>query len=253
MNLPGDGGPQPKKDPASSPKKGFVGLFAGLELPNLIQMMAMNGFTGRVELRRAGASGEIYMAGGEIVHAALGEVWGTDAFERLLAWSDGEVLLESDLQAPRQTIQVPWHALLIQTMARIEDRQAGMVQVQGFGQEKVSQASELLRIRNTYKSLLGCRGIQNCVIGRHGEVVCPTQPVTKLRDLFKILHEIYTRWGGFPGGAFRGDLSMVSVLLEGRCWLVMPLGEFLTAMEVEKGTDPGEIQRLAHRVWEEGS
>lgn len=254
MKSPKDQGPasvQPKAP--GSPKKGFIGLFAGLELPNLIQMMAMNGFTGKVELRCGSRAGEIYLKHGEIVHAHLEDTAGVKAFEELLRWVEGEVLLEAERQPPVETIDVPWHALLIQAMARIEDREAASEKSQEQSPGKSPpQASELLRLRSFHRVLLDRPGVSNCLIGKAAQVLCPAQPVPKLLHWFRIMWEVMDTACRMTPPDAGGEPLMLCMVLEGRNWLLVRLEDFVVAVELEKGSDLAGIHREIVRLWEKG-
>lgn len=253
MKRPTDQGPvSTQPETSGSPKKGFIGLFAGLELPNLIQMMAMNGFTGKVELRCGSRAGEIYLRRGDIVHAQLEDTFGMEAFEELLGWVEGEVLLEADRQPAAQTIDVPWHALLIQAMARIEDREASPDKTPEPSHGKSpTQASELLRLRSFHRMLLDRPGVINCLVGKAGEVICPAQPVPKLLDWFRIMWEVLETSSRMAPPEAGGGPLMLSMLMEGRNWLVVPLGDCVTAVELEKASDLSGIHREIVRLWEQ--
>ncbi|MEJ5376074.1 MAG: DUF4388 domain-containing protein [bacterium] len=239
---------------SGSPKKGFIGLFAGLELPNLIQMLAMNGFTGKVELRCSGKAGEIFLRGGNIVHAQVGNVAGAKAFEELLGWVEGEVLLDAERRPAMETIDVPWHALLIQAMARIEDRKAAPPQSQEPASPKgQAQASELLRLRGFHRVMLDRPGVGNCLVGKAGEVLCPAQPVPKLLSWFRIMWEVLGAARQMAPPDSGGQPLMLSLVLEGRNWLLASLGgDLVAAVEVEKGIDIVGLRREMILHWEQG-
>lgn len=254
MNSPTDQGPVSSRPEASKPpKKGFIGLFAGLELPNLIQMMAMNGFTGKVELRCGSRSGEIYLKRGDIVHAQLEETTGATAFEELLGWVEGEVLLEAERRPEVETIDVPWHALLIQAMARIEDREAKAGDAQEPTPVKSQpQASEILRLRGFHRMLLDRPGVTNCLVGKAAELLCPAQPVAKLLQWYRIMWEVLETSCRMTPPDAGGQPVMISLVLENRNWLLLRLGDFTVGVELARGSDLAEIHRDMVRLWEQG-
>lgn len=219
----------------------------------MIQMMAINGFTGKVELRCGASSGEIYLRRGDIVHAQLGDITGVGAFEELLGWMEGEVLLEAECRPSTETIDVPWHALLIQAMARIEDRGAANNETPKPEPIKTQpQASELLRLRSFHRMLLERPGVSNCLVGKAAQVLCPSQPVPKLLHWYKIMWEVLETSCRVAPPDIGGEPLMLSMLLEGRMWLLVRAGDYLVAVELEKGSDLPGIHRDIVRLWEQG-
>jgi CheY-like chemotaxis protein len=73
-----------------------------LAMPDLLQILAMNGKTGIMKLRRGERTGAIRFVDGEIYHAAAGRVRGVKALYRMLAWDDAEFRFEG---AARDTVE----------------------------------------------------------------------------------------------------------------------------------------------------
>lgn len=234
-------------------RKGFAGLFSGLDLPNLIQLLAMNAFTGRAELRRGSNSGELFFKKGDVVHARFGEKQGTEAFEDIFTWPEGEIVLEPGLPPPKATIETPWHALLIHTMARLEDRKAG---IEHPGQKMPSttqQASGLLKMRAVHKSILDLAGVTSCIIGSRVPPVplCPAQEVARIKEWFEILANIYSTFDSFRPPDSKGAPTSVWALVEGKGWLLVELEGSLVAVELERVSDIQDIEKHIRRLWQE--
>ena len=65
---------------------GFEGAVAGLTLPDVIQMNALNRFSGCISVHFGQHAGLIFFRDGEIIHAEQGEKTGEDAFYEILQW-----------------------------------------------------------------------------------------------------------------------------------------------------------------------
>lgn len=103
--------------------RGFEGIILGAALPDLIQMecLAMN--TRAVRVERAGKMGRIFFAGGQIVHAELGDRTGEPALFEMLGWVGGSFEMEDGLRPMDETITRDWHGLLIEA-AHLADEHA---------------------------------------------------------------------------------------------------------------------------------
>jgi CheY-like chemotaxis protein len=66
--------------------------------------------------------GVIFFENGQIVHAAVGSLQGTEAIYELLGWDEGFFQMESNVVAPRQTITIPWTHLLLESTSRLDEQ-----------------------------------------------------------------------------------------------------------------------------------
>lgn len=84
-------------------------------LLNLLQYLNLNTATGllRVQSPR-GVSGAIFTRSGQVVHAETQGHEGVPALVALLAWKAGRFAFQSDAKAPRQTVDKPLDALLLE-------------------------------------------------------------------------------------------------------------------------------------------
>ncbi len=113
-----------EKKPASLKLSGRLDEIA---LPNLIQMMNLLNKNGVLALKGdAGASGEMHVKDGELVHARLGAVEGKKAVQRMLTWATGEFSFEQRSVDSRRTIEERTDSLLLDAMRQIDElRQLG--------------------------------------------------------------------------------------------------------------------------------
>ena len=68
----------------------FQGSLKELPLPDIIQLVSVSGKTGRFTLTREGDRGLIYLKGGQMVHASVGDLVGEEAIYALAIWSSGD-------------------------------------------------------------------------------------------------------------------------------------------------------------------
>jgi predicted regulator of Ras-like GTPase activity (Roadblock/LC7/MglB family) len=130
-----------------------------MSLANLIQVNCQEMRAARLTLNAHGQKGEVYLSDGQVVHAALGDHSGAEAVWEMLAWDDGNFLLDLDQRAPEKTIASTWQELLLQGMMRLPERQTT--------EEKVgrSMSNELLA------QLRAIEGVNGAVIASCDGVV----------------------------------------------------------------------------------
>jgi len=102
----------------------FQGSLKELPLPDIIQLVSVSGKTGVFSLRRNGDStGEIYLRGGQIVHAHVGDLQGEEAMYELAIWPEGEFVFTPGTETEVTTIQKSNTNLLMEAARRIDEWQ----------------------------------------------------------------------------------------------------------------------------------
>ena len=103
----------------------FQGSLKELPLPDIIQLVSVSGKTGVFSLRRNGDhdSGEIYLRGGQIVHARVGDLQGEEAMYELAIWPEGEFVFTPGKETDLTTIQKSNTNLLMEAARRIDEWQ----------------------------------------------------------------------------------------------------------------------------------
>ncbi len=77
-----------------------------LTLAELAQIISLGGKTARVTLRAQGESGAIWFESGVAIHAECGRgLSGTPAFYRMLAWKEGEFVIEYDVTTEKRSLE----------------------------------------------------------------------------------------------------------------------------------------------------
>lgn len=93
---------------------GFEGAVAGLTLPDVIQMNALNRFSGGISVHFGQKTGIIFFRDGEIIHAEQGEKTGETAFYEILQWPGGKFNLQPKITTTSFTIRESWKFLLME-------------------------------------------------------------------------------------------------------------------------------------------
>ncbi|HKV10820.1 MAG TPA: DUF4388 domain-containing protein [Thermoanaerobaculia bacterium] len=102
----------------------FQGSLKELPLPDIIQLVSVSGKTGVFSLRRNGDStGEIYLRGGQIVHAHVGDLQGEEAMYELAIWPEGDFVFTPGTETEVTTIQKSNTNLLMEAARRIDEWQ----------------------------------------------------------------------------------------------------------------------------------
>ena len=102
----------------------FQGSLKELPLPDIIQLVSVSGKTGVFSLKRDGDSnGEIYLRGGQIVHAHVGELQGEEAVYELAIWPEGEFVFTPGKETDVTSIQKSNTNLLMEAARRIDEWQ----------------------------------------------------------------------------------------------------------------------------------
>ncbi|HEY3309815.1 MAG TPA: DUF4388 domain-containing protein [Desulfuromonadaceae bacterium] len=103
-------------------ENGFEGAVSGMTLADLIQIKNLNRFTGCLSVKHRGKTGFIFFREGELVHAELDGLSGSEAFFSIMLWPGGEFRAESKIATTYQTISENLTFLLLESH-RLKDEQ----------------------------------------------------------------------------------------------------------------------------------
>lgn len=101
----------------------FQGSLKELPLPDIIQLVSVSGKTGAFTLRSGDEAGDIYLRGGQIVHAELGDLSGEEAVYELAIWDEGDFVFTPGKEVQQTTIQKSNTNLLMEAARRIDEWQ----------------------------------------------------------------------------------------------------------------------------------
>ncbi len=99
----------------------FQGSLAELPLPDILQLVAVSGKTGKFTIKNERDTGRIYLSKGQIVHALLGPMEGEEAVYELAIWTDGDFVFSPDDEEVPTTINKSNTSLLMEAARRIDE------------------------------------------------------------------------------------------------------------------------------------
>ena len=104
-------------------KKGVMGKFEMIGPPELIQAMSVNSQTGTLRIQNGEQSGFLYLEGGQIFEARIGNLDAEEAFYEFLRWSKGTFRLEPGRREGDTTRRVATDTMgmLLEGMRRLEE------------------------------------------------------------------------------------------------------------------------------------
>jgi CheY-like chemotaxis protein len=101
----------------------LAGDFSTLPFPDLVSILELSRRTGSLTVTTRGGAGEVFFVDGRVIHAAFGNLAGTDAFYALMAEEDGH--FEFDVRAADScahvTIDDTVTALVMEGARRLDD------------------------------------------------------------------------------------------------------------------------------------
>jgi hypothetical protein len=100
---------------------GFEGVLSGTTIEDLIQMSCLALATRVVRVEADGRRGQIYLGGGQVVHAQTDTAQGEDALFEILTWGRGHFGIEEGRTPPEGTITRMWQSLLLEAAHRIDE------------------------------------------------------------------------------------------------------------------------------------
>jgi hypothetical protein len=106
------------------------GSLQAMSLPNIVQTICLEHRQASLVLRHWLEEGSIFFDGGEIVHAAVGQLEGEKAVYHLLGWVDGTFHVHDDVPAPYQTVTRTWGYLLMEGLRLVDEGSSGFTDTQ---------------------------------------------------------------------------------------------------------------------------
>jgi hypothetical protein len=99
----------------------FQGSLKELPLPDIIQLVSVSGKTGKFTLTRDADRGLIFLKGGQMVHASVGDLVGEEAIYSLAIWNSGDFQFSAGEEADRTTINKSNTNLLMEAARRLDE------------------------------------------------------------------------------------------------------------------------------------
>jgi hypothetical protein len=92
----------------------FRGNLAQLPLLDIIKMLSSGNRSGRIDIRQAGKTGEIYLDRGNLVHAVTGTQMGDKGLYSLVGWLEGDFSFSPDVPSPERSIETTTEQLMLE-------------------------------------------------------------------------------------------------------------------------------------------
>jgi two-component system chemotaxis response regulator CheY len=105
----------------STIKSEFTGTLQSMCFSDVIQLLQVTGKTGSFLLDGGNRKGGIYLEGGEVRDAWIGEETGEEVFYRLASWSNARFSFVAGAREGPATIQQPTMTLLMEAMRRMDE------------------------------------------------------------------------------------------------------------------------------------
>jgi hypothetical protein len=121
----------PPPPPALEKNKGngakSLGYLSTLRLSDLIQMLCLSNWTGKIEVAELGEGkhGEIFLNVGVLIHAHQNKLEAEDACYEMLAWGRCEFHFVEEHPPVVQTITTHWQGIMLEGARKIDEAAAG--------------------------------------------------------------------------------------------------------------------------------
>jgi hypothetical protein len=99
----------------------FQGSIQELPVPDIIQLVSVSAKTGMFTLIRGAERGYIYLKGGQMVHARVGDLTGEEAIYALAIWNSGDFQFTPNEQPDTATIEKSNTSLLMEAARRLDE------------------------------------------------------------------------------------------------------------------------------------
>ncbi len=98
------------------------GTLRDMAVLDLIQHNCVEQKIARLTLKHADQTATIFFHGGNITHAICAGEQGEEAIYQIIAWEDGDFLLEMGITSPQKTITHNWSAILLEGARRLDEQ-----------------------------------------------------------------------------------------------------------------------------------
>ncbi len=101
-----------------------TGNLGEVDVANVVELARQADAPVRLVLRNNGEEALLFVEGGDVVYARLGDRMGEEAVYEVLGWRTGTFEMEKGVEAPpERNVSLPWTALLLQGLQRIDESQ----------------------------------------------------------------------------------------------------------------------------------
>ncbi len=148
----------------------FEGAVTGLSLPDIIQMNALNRFSGCITVHFGQNSGSIFFRDGDIIHAVQQDHVGEAAFYEILQWPGGKFNLQPKVTTTSITIRESWKFLLMEACRLQDENRSGAQTINQRPEKKTGTTEEGNKMgSNLLETLSQIPGVTHAVLlGKDG-------------------------------------------------------------------------------------
>jgi hypothetical protein len=116
---------KPEKTATNGAKS--LGYLSTLRLSDLIQMLCLSNWTGKIEVTELGEgkTGEIFLNVGVLIHAKQGKIEAEDACYNMLGWGRCEFHFVEEHPPVVQTITTHWQGVMLEGARKIDEAATG--------------------------------------------------------------------------------------------------------------------------------
>ena len=154
-------------------RKGFKGVVQELTLIDILQLLAYESGTAKIEVSSPDGKGAIYVENGRLVHAVFEALEGQEAFDRILSLEGGSFSMRRGEKPMKRTLDEPLDAILLRVVTSKEEegevKDEGVISLENLSDfsftaslgltEEVSVPEEVReRLREVAERLKGVKG-----------------------------------------------------------------------------------------------
>jgi response regulator RpfG family c-di-GMP phosphodiesterase len=110
-----------KKPAQAADKRGVSGSLQEMSLPDILQILSAGQKTGKLRVRFADRTGEIFLDRGQVVQATYGDQRGEQAFYAMLPQGEGQFDLDPNAAVPERAIHMSTEGLMLEAMRRYDE------------------------------------------------------------------------------------------------------------------------------------
>ncbi|MCC6475205.1 MAG: DUF4388 domain-containing protein [Burkholderiales bacterium] len=109
---------------AGPPHRQSLGYLSTLRLADLLQMLCLNGWSGRIDVEQlaTGRKGSVFLNGGALIHASTDSDHGEGACHEMLGWERCEFQFSERHSPVVPSIRAPWQQVVLEAARRIDEQ-----------------------------------------------------------------------------------------------------------------------------------
>lgn len=106
---------------AATTATGVSGSLADMAFTDMIQILSAGGKSVEIRMTSGSSEGHIFLQAGKIIHAAVDDQQGEEAFYIMMAWKEGSFSMKPPARFPERTIHSDAMGLLMEGAKRLDD------------------------------------------------------------------------------------------------------------------------------------